>query len=46
MAIFKREIFLNIGKTGTVWLLRAPRKKEHWFTNLTFVLPHYGKANY
>jgi hypothetical protein len=46
VAIFKREIFLNIGKNRNSLAIMGAEKKGRWLTNLTFFLPHYGNANY
>jgi hypothetical protein len=43
VTIFKREIFLNIGKNRNSLAIKDAEKKDYWFTNLTFFLPHYGK---
>jgi hypothetical protein len=41
MAIFKREIFLNIGKNRNTLAIKVAEKKGRWLTNFCFFLPHY-----
>jgi hypothetical protein len=43
MAIFKREIFLNIEKNRNTLAIKSAEKKGRWLTNFRFFLPHYGK---
>jgi hypothetical protein len=47
VAIFKREIFLNIGKNRNSLAIKDAENKDHWFTNLTFFFASlWKKANY
>jgi hypothetical protein len=47
VTIFKREIYLNIGKTRNSLAIMDAEKKDHWFTNLTFFFASlWKKANY
>jgi hypothetical protein len=43
VAIFKREIFLNIGKNRNTLAIKVAEKKGRWLTNFRFFLPHYGE---
>jgi hypothetical protein len=46
IAIFKREIFLNIRKNRNSLTIKSAKKKDHWFTNLTFFFASlWKKAN-
>jgi hypothetical protein len=47
MAIFKREIFLNIGKKRNRLAIKGAEKKGRWLTTLTFYFASlWKKANY
>jgi hypothetical protein len=43
MAIFKQEIFLNIGKNRNRLDIKGAEKNGDGLTNFLFFLPHYGK---
>jgi hypothetical protein len=44
VAIFKREIFLNIGKNRNSLAIKGAEKKGRWLTNLTFVFASLWKC--
>jgi hypothetical protein len=47
MAIFEREIFLNIEKNRNSLVIKSTEIKGDGITFFRFFLPHYGKkANY